>query len=208
MRTRRFPLALLALSSSVLALALAPPAQAGVLVSSATNCDEQVFEQPFLPWVDPMNYVLAPAGTLEGDTSAWSLTGDAAVASGNEPFYVHGAGESASLDLPAGSSATTRAMCVGLDHPTLRFFARNRGAARASLRVEVLFEDATGAERSLTIGAVPGTAQGWQPSAPFPIVANLLPLLPGELTAVAFRFTPQGGDWTIDDVYVDPRRSY
>ena len=32
-----------------------------------------------------------------------------------------------------------------------------------------------------------------------------LPLLPGERTPVAFRFTPQGkGTWSIDDVYVDP----
>jgi hypothetical protein len=39
-----------------------------------------------------------------------------------------------------------------------------------------------------------------------PVIANLLPLLPGSRTAVAFRFTPygDGGDWTIDDVYVDP----
>ena len=39
------------------------------------------------------------------------------------------------------------------------------------------------------------------------IVMNLLPLLPGGNTAVAFRFAPYGdGDWTIDDVYVDPWR--
>ena len=36
------------------------------------------------------------------------------------------------------------------------------------------------------------------------VVANLLPLLPGEHTPVAFRFTALGGDWSIDDVYVDP----
>jgi hypothetical protein len=41
-----------------------------------------------------------------------------------------------------------------------------------------------------------------------PIVANLLPLLPGDHTPVAFRFTPVGlgGDWRIDDLYVDPYR--
>jgi hypothetical protein len=36
------------------------------------------------------------------------------------------------------------------------------------------------------------------------IGANLLPLLPGSKTAVAFRFTAVSGDWQIDDVYVDP----
>jgi hypothetical protein len=40
-----------------------------------------------------------------------------------------------------------------------------------------------------------------------PLVVNLLPLLPGDYTPVAFEFTPQGygGNWRIDDVYVDPR---
>jgi hypothetical protein len=36
------------------------------------------------------------------------------------------------------------------------------------------------------------------------ILANLLPLLPGEHTPVAFRFTAVGGDWSVDDVWVDP----
>ena len=37
------------------------------------------------------------------------------------------------------------------------------------------------------------------------VLANLLPLLPGAHTPVAFRFTPLlGGEWSIDDVYVDP----
>ena len=48
----------------------------------------------------------------------------------------------------------------------------------------------------------------WQPTLPFPVLASLLPLLPGSKTPVAFRFTPAGaGSWQIDDVYVDPWRS-
>jgi hypothetical protein len=38
----------------------------------------------------------------------------------------------------------------------------------------------------------------------YPLVANLLPLLPGSHTAVSFRFTAGGGCVRIDDVYVDP----
>ena len=48
----------------------------------------------------------------------------------------------------------------------------------------------------------------WQPTAQIPIVVNLLnlPLLSDGSTDVAFQFTPlgSGGDWTIDDVYLDP----
>ena len=39
------------------------------------------------------------------------------------------------------------------------------------------------------------------------VAANLFALLPSYAVQVAFRFTPQGaGDWSIDDVYVDPFR--
>jgi hypothetical protein len=99
-------------------------------------------------------------------------------------------------------------MCVGLDHPTLRFFARSSDRSLSSLTVQVLFEDATGTVRTATIGAVGGLGGGrWSPTAAMPIVVNLLALLPGELTPVRFRFRAQGpADWQIDDVYVDPRR--
>lgn len=187
----------------------APAASAGVLVSSATSCDEQTLEQPFLPWADVANYVLAPNGTFENGSSGWTLSGGASVVSGNESYYVHAAGESSSLALPSGSSATSSSMCVGIEHPDLRIFARNTGALLSTLKVEVLFEDAAGTVRSLRIGALTGSAS-WNPSIVMPLVVNLLPLLPDERTAVAFRFTPQGyaGAWRIDDVYVDPYRRY
>jgi hypothetical protein len=187
----------------------APAANAGVLVASAASCDAQNFEQPFLPWADVASYVLAPAGTFECANASWSLSGGAAVTDGNETYSVHGAGEAQSLSLPAGSSATSGAMCVGIEHPTLRIFTRNTGSPTSKLNVEVLFEDATGAVRSLPIGTLTGSAS-WQPSVLMPVVANLLPLLPGERTAVEFRFSAgsDGGAWQIDDVYVDPYRSY
>lgn len=192
--------------AAVAALAVAVPAQAGVLVSSATGCDDQVYEQPFLPWADPANYVLAPSGTFEGGSGGWALSGGASVVSGNESFYVHAAGESSSLAVPAGATATSAAMCVGIEHPTLRIFARNTGSVLSTLKVEVLFEDAAGGVHALPIGLLASGSQ-WQPSVVMPIVANLLPLLPGEHTAVAFRFSANGGNWKIDDVYVDPYRS-
>jgi hypothetical protein len=200
-RSRRFA-ALLAASFAALGLA-ASAASAGPLVASATDCDAQSAEQPFLPWADPASYVLAPGGTIESGTNSWSVAGGADAVSGNEPYYVHGAGESSALRMPNGSSATTGSMCVGIEHPTLRFFAKNGGSSLSTLRVDVLFEDAFGTVRSANIGVVAGGAN-WQLTPQMIIVVNLLPVLPGDHTPVAFRFTPQGGPWTIDDVYVDP----
>lgn len=185
---------------------LAPAANAGLLVSSATSCPQQSLTQPFVRWLDPASYVLAPQGTLES-TSSWTLKGASRVA-GNEPFYVHGTGERYSLSLPAGSVATTATQCVGLEYPTLRFFARNTGSPLSLLKVDVLVQDNLGLISTVPMGVVAGTST-WAPTLPMPVIANLLPLLPGSLTPVRFRFTPQGsgGAWQIDDVYVDPYRS-
>ena len=187
---------------------LAPSADAGVLVASADNCPEQSSSPVFAPWLDPADYTLVPGGTLEEGTDGWALNG-AYVVSGNEPWYVHGDGESRSLKIPAGKSATTGTICVGLEHPTMRFFARSSGDSLlgslvATLTVEVLFEDNAGTVHSLPIGTVlPGSR--WSPTLPFPVLANLLPLLPGEKTPVQFRFSAVGGaGWQVDDVYVDP----
>ena len=99
-------------------------------------------------------------------------------------------------------------MCVGIEYPTLRFFAkRNGGTLLSTLLIEVEFEGLGGLLKRLPVGVVLGGSQ-WQPTLPHIVLASLLPLLPGERTPVRFRFTPLGGGtWSIDDVYVDPWRS-
>ena len=188
-------------------LAFAPTAQASPLVATAESCDAQELSQPFMPWADPAHYTLAPDGGFEDHGKTWSLEGGAEVVSGNESYYVRDAGDKRSLKLPGGSSATSAAMCVGIEHPTLRLFARNTGSPLSTLKVEVHYVDGFGETQSAPIGLV--TAGGsWQPTLPMAIGVNLLPLLPGERTPVAFEFTPKGfgGEWRIDDVYVDPYR--
>ena len=103
----------------------------------------------------------------------------------------------------AGSVMPDQDKHVQIIDAAVRVFARNGGSILSTLKVEVLFEDSAGQVLSAPIGVVTGGA--WAPSLPLPIVVNLLPLLPDDRTAVAFRFTPVlGGDWQIDDVYVDP----
>ena len=188
-------------AATAVTLHLAPSAHGTVQAA----CPGQVIEQPFVPWADPAGYVLVPNGTVERGTG-WKLKDGAARVAGNEVFQVHDDRDVTSLTLPAGSSATTAPICVGLEHPTLRLFARNRGSMLSTLLVEVLFKDADGHSRALQIGAHLGSSS-WQPTAPLAVVTNLFALLPGENVEVAFRFTPMGaGDWSIDDVYVDPFR--
>lgn len=187
-----------------LGLAAVPAAaNAGALVESATECSDASASQVFLPWLDPANYVLAPGGDFESG-SGWNSDG-ATVVSGNEPWNVVGANDHKSLRIAAGDTATSPSMCVGVEHPTLRFFARSSGTGLlSSMRVEVLYENNLGHVETLPIGLVLPEGS-WSPTAPMSVLANLLPLLPGERTAVAFRFVPQGsGSWQVDDVHVDP----
>jgi hypothetical protein len=193
---------LLATAVALAGLAIGPAAaSAGPLVASGVDCSAQKLSQPFLPWADVASYTLNPGGTFEGGAQGWTLSG-AALADGNEPFYVTAARDSTSLEIASGGSATSAAICVGIAHPDMRFFAKASNP-NAVLTVEVLFQTANGDTASAPIGTVTGGVN-WAPTVPMPLVVNLLPLLPGNTTPVAFRFSVSGGSFRIDDVYVDP----
>lgn len=191
----------LGLAAAVLTLGGAGSAGAGPLTDAAPPCAEQVSTRAFAAWGDRLRYTLVPDGGLEAGGAGWTLGAGATVVAGSQPFAASGR---RSLRLTGGSAATTPAVCVSIAHPTMRFFVRNAGSPRSTLSVSVVFENAFGNLRTLSIGAV--AAGDWTPTSPLLVVTNLLSLLRGGETAVAFRFAPTGqeADWRVDDVYVDP----
>jgi hypothetical protein len=185
--------------------ALPSTASAGLLVASAPSCDPQPTSTPFAPWGDNRNYVLAPGGSFEQGAPGWQLNG-ATVESGNESFYVGGRTHSRSLKIDGGETATSPEICVGLEHPVIRLFAKNNRLLLSTLSVEVIAKTSLGLKVALPIGLVLPRSS-WKPTPSYLVVANLLPLLPNNYTPVAFRFRAIGfGSWWIDDFYVDPRR--
>jgi hypothetical protein len=182
---------LLVILGALAILALPGPVQ-------AAGCPERPLDRTFLPWLDPAWYTQAPNGDFESG-SGWTLERGAVVVDGNSPFLAGGS----SLALPSGGSATSSSMCIGVEHPTLRFFARNTGDPTSVLTVSVVFRDLLGVRRTLPVGFVTARSS-WAPTPIVPVVVNLLSVL-GE-QQVAFRFTAADGrgEWTIDDVYVDP----
>jgi hypothetical protein len=179
---------------------IAAPASAATTTPQA-GCPLTPTTTPFAQWGDQSEYVPAPGGDLEEQGSTWLLTGNAGAVEGNEPFQVGAPTDHLALGLPARGSATTAEMCIGIEHRTLRFFAKASGSA-GSLQVQVLY-----AGRARTIGTI-DAATGWAPTAVLPTIVNELAPAQGNAISVAFRFIPRGAaGWTIDDVYVDPFRS-
>jgi hypothetical protein len=199
--------ALAAVAASVAAMAFASTASAGILTASASDCGDETLSQPFLGFGDQAQYKKVAGGNFEGSLEGWSLKGGAKVVAGNEPWKVGGSTHSKSLLLPQGSSVITPVACVGLKEPTLRLFAkRNSGLLGIStLAVSVYVKTSLGLVVPVPVGVVLNNGQ-WKATPAMLIVANLLPLLPGDRTPVAFQFTPVLGSWQIDDVYVDPLR--
>ena len=194
-------------TAAVAAAAIAAPAaNAGLLVSTAQSCASETFTQPFAQWGDNASYTPVPGGAFESGQAGWTLSGGAKVVSGNETNYVRSSSDTSSLYIPAGGVATSPSICVGLSEPSIRWFQKQGGSLlglTGAMTVSVLTETSLGVVTETPVGAgLLGTS--WSPSLTGLIVTNLLPLLPDNKTAVAFRFRAVTGNWNVDDVYVDP----
>jgi hypothetical protein len=163
-------------------------------------------ESPFQRWGDLNYYVLAPGGDFESKTTAWKLSGGAAIVKGNESFFVHSKKDGNSLSIPAGGSATTGAICTTVDMPLIRFFAKG-GSSTSALKVEVISTSDFGDTPPIEVARVAANST-WTPSEQVTFYLNKLAYLsPDGASMVKFRFTPLGATgWQIDDVYVDPRK--
>jgi hypothetical protein len=209
---KRARIALLAVMTAALFAAVPGTASAGVLVASAPNCDNGPNSQPFAQWNDDNNYFLAPGGNFEGNLGDWSLGGADTVAD-QEPWGVAEDGGSNALRIPAGRSVVSPTFCVGLEHPSMRFFAHSSGGGLlgglSQLVVTARVETSLGLVLEVPVGTVSsltGNGTRWNRTPTQIVLASLLPLLPGEHTPIQFRFAAVGSSaWVIDDVFVDPR---
>jgi hypothetical protein len=203
---KRFRAAWMTALSTVVVGMTATAAHASVLSVLPGSCGARSESQPFLEWNDHHDYFPTPGGGFEAGTPAWSLTGGAAVEPGNETYSVAAAGDSRSLSLPAGSTATSPVECTDILDPTVRLFVRNTGSPASQLDVIALYPGLLGGVEESLVGRLTGSSR-WEPS---PIIsllgANLSSTLSLSRTVIAFRFVPadRTGSWQIDDVYVDP----
>lgn len=196
-------------ATTVAAMALLAPAgtaNAGLLSQSAGPCPSYPTSQVFSKWLDPMKYTLAPGGDFES-ASGLTFTGGAKIVSGNESSYVHGTADKSSVRIPRGGTVTTGPICVGLDKPTVRFFAKRPSFALLPLlTVEGVFTTRSGGTASLPLVGLPLAGNSWSLQLPFVTTGALLEL--GDTTMMRFRIRAVSGEWQVDDFYVDPLRRF
>jgi hypothetical protein len=182
---------------------LAVLASTGVAFAS---CPAQTVTTPFTQWGDSNSYFLVPGGNFEGtpDQVGWTLS-SASLTPGNEPFYVDGSGDSQSLTISAGGTATSPYFCVDDTMSDLRFFAQETTAG-SDLQVQALVQTPNGVQAVPVEDLADGSMSSWAPTQP---VGDTSSLPDGDTLQVALEFSvPQSsGSWQIDDVYVDPYRS-
>lgn len=172
---------------------------------SAQACSYPGATQVFRPWADQNSYVLAPDGGFEAGGAGWTLSDGAKAVTGNESYNLGGAGNSKSLSLPAGSSAGSPPVCMAIDTPSYRLFARNTGDPSSKLRVEAVYQ-LLGLVQT-KVGATISAGPIWAPTQSVSTVLGLSTILGTLLpSSVQIRLTPADnkGQWQVDDLYVDP----
>jgi hypothetical protein len=177
--------------------------------ASEQTCVDPTVAAHLSPFGDQRSYFVAPGGDFENTTAGWQLAGGATVVGGNEPFGVLGNGAS-SLQLPAGSSATSPVFCVDLNYPTFRFLAvQQQLAADAGLQVDVIYPEI--AKGNVHMAAT------YKPQRTWTLMKDvkLEPQRAGKKAGwrrVALRFrvpaTKKGAVWNVDNILVDPRCRY
>ena len=172
--------------------------------SSTAGCPAVPTVQPFAPWQDLGDYFLAPGGDMEDGAAGWDLIGGATAVAGNESFNVAGADHGTALSLPADSSATSAAFCIGVEHRSMRFFLR--GPKTGVVHVDAVYDKRTTQEKSVRLASV-AAGDSWTPSPVVDMVVNELAADYANALPVSLRFSARGtGTWQIDDVFVDPYR--
>jgi hypothetical protein len=202
-RARSRGLALLGAAATALTVSLASTSAADAALISTSACDGSALSQPFAQFGDHSSYKLVPGGDFEGSLSGWSLSGNAGVVAGSEPFKATGTAGARSLRLAAGASAQSPWTCVNAAYPTFRLFAHN-DSLLSTVLVQVVYKNVLGLQVTVPVGVI-GLSTSWSPTLPM-LTTSALPAAVSNGTAqIALRFTELTGSSEIDDVFVDPR---
>jgi hypothetical protein len=197
---RRLPHRIVVTLVSTLLAAVALPAVA------QAACATTPVTKAFQRFGDTANYSLLSNGHFESGSSGWSLTGGAIV-SGNESYKVRSSADTRALQISPTGTVVSPAFCVGVEHPTFRFFARQASGSWATMAVRLRWSESNGRVNETTVGSLNSSSfASWQPTSALPLATTLPLWQSGQSLSVQLVFDPDeyGGAWAIDDVYIDP----
>jgi hypothetical protein len=189
----------------VLAVLLGAAAICAAPAAAQAACPTAPTTKPFLIFGDAANYSLAPNGSFESGAGGWSLSG-ASVTSGNESYKVHASTDAKSLAIAATGQAVSPAFCASTDNPSFRLFARRTSGTWGVLNVRLRWQDQNGQTNETVVGSVTAGDTSWHPTQVFGLSSVVGLWSPDQTTSVQIVFDPEdyGGNWAIDDVYIDP----
>ena len=184
-------------------------ATSALAAAPTLSCTARSEAAVFSRWGDQAPYFLVSNGGFENGSTDWTLSGGAKVVNGNESYYVGGSSNRHSLSITPGGAAETRPMCVSRGEDTIRLFVNNSHTSGAILHVDaIVVNPDTGA-----VGTTAFDVNGDVPSSPWaPTIQLKIPnLLGGSGTEqLTLRFSLRGTKttWGIDDVFIDPFKSW
>lgn len=184
----------------------APPTMA---YGSPLACSGRAESAVFSRWGDSASYFRLSNGGYEAGATDWALSGGASVVSSNEPYRVGGATDAFGLRIPAGASAESRTLCVSRGEDGLRFFVNNPHVSGSILHIEAVVRNPATGQIAQTAFDVNGDAAptGWAPTMRLGI-PNLLGGSGTQELTLTFTTRGAGATWIVDDVYLDPFKSY
>lgn len=155
-------------------------------------------------------YFLAPGGDFEQGADGWQFEGGAGIGAGSNAFSPVGSGGHSSLQLPAGSTATSPAFCVDERYPHFRISVGQLGEKKVQVRVSVVYPGlAKNVRREADVDA--DEKHPWKLSKRLAIKPRQ-GLKQGGWRLVALRFevvkADDVADARVDDILVDPRMRY
>lgn len=172
-------------------------------------CPTATVSQPFKQFGDSAYYTLAPGGGFESGMAEWALNGNSIVGA-NERFFLRSTADARSLKVSARGVAVSPTLCVDTSMPTLRLVAKKLDPrVTGQLKVEILYASSGGTKVSLAGMLAHGSKESysdWKPSNVLKLTTALPISSLGGVATVQLRVTAdKGGDWQLDDVFVDPR---
>jgi hypothetical protein len=176
----------------------AAPVEVEQTAATTWSCQDPVIVNPFTAFGDFRDYVLAPHGDFENlALPGWTLQGGATA--------LRNSAGNGILRMPPGSIATSPAMCIDLNYPTIRYFVRDAADDEVRLRTQVMYVDHATAYNPYPVGNL-RAPERWRLTEDIEIEPERGGVDPG-WRRVAFRLVAPAfeGDIRIDDLYVDPR---